>query len=156
MTHTEIEALKPGRTMDATVAEQVMGWEWWSDGKIRWLVHPTRAKAKRLRLPEWNESHPQVESWKGIRRGKPSDDIAHDAWTPHYSTDIAAAWEVAEVIRAKLFSIRKRFLDSLQEQTLHTVKGTGEIVVIAWPDVFWSVTPEAICKAALMAVGDGR
>jgi Phage ABA sandwich domain len=72
-----------------------------------------------------------------------------DGWYPW--RDISAAWRVVEKVRKELFSIRLRFLNALQEQTKFTVAGTGEECLVAWPDVFWSITPEAICKAALLA-----
>jgi hypothetical protein len=66
-----------------------------------------------------------------------------------YSTDISAAWHIVEKMHKQLFSSRLRFVNALQEQTKHTV--LGEERVVAWPDVFWSITPEGICKAALLA-----
>jgi len=74
-------------------------------------------------------------------------------WHPlPFSTDISAAWQVVEAIHKELFSIRHFFLRFLQEQTRHEVNGgAGEIVTIAWPDLFFHITPETICKAALIA-----
>lgn len=66
-----------------------------------------------------------------------------------YSNDISAAWEVVERMRERIFSKRRIFLDNLQELTRYI--GTIDRPV-AWPDVFWFVNPESICKAALLAV----
>jgi hypothetical protein len=63
------------------------------------------------------------------------------------STDISAAWEVVEKMHDRLFSRRKRFLDELQKMT-----ALGDGRFIAWPDVFWTITPDRIVKAALLAV----
>jgi hypothetical protein len=67
---------------------------------------------------------------------------------PEYSTDIAAAWEVVKKMQRNLFSKRNEFLKQLQYAV--TDKTELEGYYIAWPDVFWHVTPEAICKAALL------
>ncbi len=67
-----------------------------------------------------------------------------------YSTDISAAWQVVEKIHKELFYCRQSFLRWLKVQTTQEIVGTGEIVSIAWPDVFFHITPERICKAALL------
>jgi len=72
-----------------------------------------------------------------------------DGWYPW--RDIAAAWRVVEEMRKELFSNRLRFLNALQEQVTFTAIGTGEKCMVAWPDVLFSITPETICKAALLA-----
>lgn len=63
----------------------------------------------------------------------------------NYSADISAAWEVVEKVKSMLFSKRNRFLKELQTLT----KKDSEYY-IAWPDVFWTINPERICKAALL------
>lgn len=68
-----------------------------------------------------------------------------------YSTDISDAWLVVDKIHACLFSRRQDFLHWLQILTIHQVKGTGDVTTIAWPDVFFHITPETICKAALLS-----
>jgi hypothetical protein len=67
-----------------------------------------------------------------------------------FSTNIAYAWEIAQKVRNELFSHRRMFFYYLQDLTRTEVTGTGELVTIAWPDVFWYITPETICKAALL------
>lgn len=62
-----------------------------------------------------------------------------------YSTNITAAWEVVEKVKSMLFSKRTGFLKELQTLT----KKDSEYY-IAWPDVFWTINPERICKAALL------
>ena len=67
MTRDEILAMKPGRELDARVAEKVMGW------KTNWL-----------KTDWWEEINPNTHHHKGLVKDfKPS-------------TDISAAWEVVE------------------------------------------------------------
>jgi hypothetical protein len=66
------------------------------------------------------------------------------SYLPTFSKEISTAWEVVEKMREELFSKRRSFLSELQKQT----KENGSM--LAWPDVFWSVTPMTICKAALL------
>jgi hypothetical protein len=71
-------------------------------------------------------------------------------WLPQYSTDMTRAWQVVQRLKETLrFSGRQRFLQILQEVvTPEELQGK----LIAWPDVFWFTTPEAICQAALQVV----
>lgn len=86
---------------------------------------------------------------------RPTDPVlaVNEEWLRffHPSTDISAAWRVVDRIHDELFSYRHFFLKALQEQTEHTLPETGEDLMIAWPDVFWFITPETICKAALLS-----
>jgi len=67
LTREEIMNMKPGRELDALVAEKVMGW------KTNWL-----------KTDWWEEINPNTHRHKGLVKDfKPS-------------TDIAAAWEVVE------------------------------------------------------------
>jgi len=75
--------------------------------------------------------------------------VSPEPWA--YSTDIAATWQAVDKMREELFSTRRRFLKALQYLTVTRIEGTGETGMIAWPDVFWLITPEAICRAALLA-----
>ncbi|MDQ0873767.1 hypothetical protein QFZ77_002426 [Paenibacillus sp. V4I3] len=69
------------------------------------------------------------------------------------SENVRDAWHVVEKMRERIFSKRRVFLDNLQELTRYI--GTIDRTV-AWPDVFWFVNPESICKAALLAVMEGK
>jgi len=61
---------------------------------------------------------------------------------PDYSTDIAAAWEVAEKF------------ETIEVKRFHTDKGLWfcEIKEKIWHRSYGATAPEAICKAALLAV----
>lgn len=72
MTENEIDAMEAGRELDALVAEQVMGWE------------------RDLNIPI-NPKYRGIKYWKS-----PTGMRADINLIPHYSTDIASAWEVVE------------------------------------------------------------
>jgi len=115
------------RELDALVAEKVMGW------KLKHVNDPVMA----VIFANWVD-----ENDVGI--------ITPDEWKP--STDISAAWQVVEKMHALLFSRRREFLRYLQEAvTSDEMVTKGQY--IAWPDVFWFITPRAICLAALKAMG---
>lgn len=69
-----------------------------------------------------------------------------------YSSNIEEAWKVVENVRKNsLFSRRRIFMDALQEVTSlrnDLPKGT----VISWTDLLFFITPEDICKAALLSM----
>lgn len=130
LTRKKILAMKPGIELDALVAEKVMGWRYketvYSGGAV-------------LSPAQWIKPN-----------GWPVDIV------PHYSTDISAAWEVVEKMSKTHFSEMAmteledgtwgwmaRFIRVLNEP--YTVKGYRATAKTA---------PEAICKAALLAVID--
>lgn len=77
-----------GPEMDALVAEKVMGWRWRKSSATgrRCLFSPTR-------WPEWFTA--LADGTEGI-----VGDWDRPTHIPRYSTDIAAAWEVVEKMRA--------------------------------------------------------
>lgn len=112
-----------GRELDALVAEKVMGLE----------VKPYE-KLKGSDIPEyfgtlWVPSADQ-------NRGTP-----YQQWLPlpHYSTSIAAAWEVVEKLKDDDFH--------LEEHGTHWKAGFGP----RWRGA--ETAPHAICLAALEAIG---
>ena len=132
MTRDEVLALKPGRESDALIAEKVMGW------KIRREIVLTYGSNP---LATFRTLY-TVTDGRGIDWSPTYDLDGVDL--PRYSTDIGAAWEVVE--KVDIVEISKSY------------RAGGE-----W---YWSVfvngnctyaksVPEAICKAALLAVMDG-
>ncbi len=136
MTREEILAMRPGRELDAVVAEKVMGWKW---------ISPETPGNPLLVSPPDDKR----QLWSGIwdERGIPH-------YLPFYSIDISAAWEVFLVTRGWLFSGRRKFMDALQTVISHerAPAHSGLIAWIAWPDVLWFLEPHHICKASLLAV----
>ena len=93
MTHAEIDAMPAGREMDALVAERVMGL----------VIH----KAGDLDLGWEQKGGPTPPEWhmRGIEKDVlmvervPPPGYYRYIGIPHYSTDIAAAWELVEQLR---------------------------------------------------------
>jgi hypothetical protein len=114
----EILERKPGRELDALVAEKVMG-----------LPQPYLSPFN----GEWVIKH--EEKWKPIER------------LQNYSTDISAAWEVVEKFESYKLSklpdgdVRIKYGGQYQ-CFINANKNCG----------YGSTAPEAICKAALLAV----
>jgi hypothetical protein len=67
--------MKAGHELDASIAEKVMGWR-----LLNKMTNPTTAVA-------------------GLPPGISDDGKVEFQPIPHYSTDIAAAWEVVEILR---------------------------------------------------------
>ena len=113
------------REIDAQVAEKVMGWKVIDDGEDR-DDYP---------IVTWHEgSEYQPDRylfWAG-------EDVDGVEWSP--STDIAAAWEVAEKLTAKL---RYKIAIETYEGEVYTIKPCGVSAITA---------PMAICLAALKAM----
>jgi hypothetical protein len=117
------------RELDQAVAEKVMGWTWELtkfNGDRRILV------ADR----SWGD-----RSWVGM-------DVLE--YVPHYSTDIAAAWLVAEKLEQTVaaWSIGKTV--GVEGYTCMWFKQFGH----PWDEVVAPTASEAICLAALKAVGE--
>lgn len=109
MTSDEIMKMRPGRELDAIVAEKMMGWEYF----------PAQVTGTFVRLGYFFD---------------PVSGEAHHHWSP--STDISAAWEVVE----KFEYIDVRSFKDHYGCTVYGKTMTGK------------TAPEAICKAALLAV----
>lgn len=113
---------KPGRELDRLIAEKVMGW------KSNHGVHlfPPADEPNRKRFQQWNGETMVTE-------------------IPHYSTDIAAAWEVKEEMR------KRGWKWQLSENAWNLFKthpaDPDAISVVGKSD------SHAICLAALKAVG---
>lgn len=126
----------PGREMDARVAVEIFGWEWheWqasfeSGGKVRCLRHPSKFIY-------------------GVYGPADEPPIYQNA-LPHYSTDIAAAWQVVEQMR------RAGYVSGCSDLTMDSGQEW-------WHWTFWDYSskkhvdfdgygtaPLAICLAAL-------
>lgn len=121
--------MKPGRELDALIAEKVMGWTWdeksaWSPSGSKW----SRKVPGKVILDEWG-------------------------WLLHYSTDICAAWEVVEKMSqiGFKFVISNSVIGGLEssEKPWCFFGKQGERVI----DIVGHTIPHAICLAALKAVG---
>jgi len=135
MTRDEILAMEPGRELDVLVAEEVMGFDVVED--------PESAICGGSRV--------SGGLWVIIERDYHEWGHKVDQSEP-YSTDIAAAWEVVEKMdeRKRWVHIRSSMDQNLKERGWAVDMGRW------WNRTrlgVWARTvPEAICKAALLAV----
>ncbi|XEC97024.1 hypothetical protein AB6A23_11065 [Paenibacillus tarimensis] len=121
MLREEIMNMRPGRELDALIAEKVMGWE------------------KRY-LPMTDK-----EYWFNPNSEDPVSMPWLDEWNP--STDIAAAFEVMEELQSSHLYIDVRTCADFYEVWITRWDTKKQTETIAYPKL-----PEAICKAALIAI----
>ena len=133
MTRDEILALKPGRELDALVAEKVMGW--------RKKTFPGGGGGYTAWVDENKKAMKLISNFTMIETC-----YRCDYFRP--STDIAAAWEVVEKMLERggceIGCYGSKSGGKWFEVNVITMN--GEVKVTA------HTAPEAICKAALLAV----
>lgn len=141
MTREEILAMKPGRELDCLVAEHIFGY-WWADGPKYDYDGP--CEWERILVPP-AISREEMKRYNFPPKGKiPKTFFVHE----EYSTDIAAAWEVLIHIGMQGqvgFSGGDDWFCEIDsgwhdDGTAKNFKATGY------------TAPEAICRAALLAV----
>ena len=131
MTSDEILAMKPGRALDAQVAEKVMGWTWAETNEGLEGLFP-----------------PQEFAIHGFKPILIFNDLGHLHGMPEYSTDITPAWEVAE----KFDNMTLRKMREADGNVRHSVYMWLENIINNPMIMYKADTlPEAICKAALLA-----
>lgn len=126
--------VKPGRELDALVAEGVMG------------------EAQPIHSP--CSSEPVPNAWKPFY----NTEVGYYKWLPRaFSTDIAAAWEVVEKLRGDGFE--PAIVGDDHGHWAVVYEGVSELGdKVPWLNVpvdeaLWAATvPHAICLAALRAV----
>lgn len=156
--------MEAGRELDALVAEKVMGWvrrtvdlaRQWDDSSLPGGRGTAKWKAEALvlgdRIHPLNPAEQQPYNVPGL---------------PHYSTDIAAAWDVVEKMVARTGYAEPGFqwVGPKFKPTTEYLTNEGYplgttcwyvLVVspVGWRRFFCAPTaPHAICLAALKAVG---
>lgn len=154
--------MNPGRELDALIAEKVMLIKTWE------VYYPTGEETSdwdHLRHPyETFLTKQEAELFAARKKSKKAPSWAQpnvvQKYLKHYSTDIAAAWEVAEKIK---FGSRKVNSDGWEvKDTFHLRYNDPEWcaghLFAGWnhyPAENWSVgdtAPHAICLAALKAI----
>lgn len=120
--------LDAGRELDALIAEKVMGWTW--DESTAW----------------------SPSGGRNSRTGRPDDPWW---WLPHYSTDIAAAWEVFEKIPMTIYAPHASLAAGEYENVDQWV---AEARLPSKESISESAdtAPLAICLAALKALGSSE
>lgn len=155
MTREEILAMEPGRELDAAVAEYVLGYKnrvvlyEWADRKSR--KHPVVA---------FTDNPGEIGTYRAfvnehgekVSCGKP-----HWVHIPSKcSTDIADAWEVAEKLSAHETVIsRKEQIRGVLTYNVQIFNRSKKHPDECWKgliDISAKTAPEALCKAALLAV----
>jgi len=158
--------MKPGRELDALVAEKVMSW-----ARVGEDFHTSPAHRPSLDFPgriidDWDSKGPHDYLVPpGLIGNRARDRVAFcgcegDARLPYFSTDIAAAWQVVEHLRAsldgnewtgefKLFfnGCEYEYWWSFSRTTAEGLYETSKEAGVA------DTAPHAICLAALKAVG---
>lgn len=138
--------MKPGRSLDALVAEKVTG------SKPRTISGATKDKGESWAVIQDAMNGPfytdnDVRDWIESVQGY---ELMHIHYYPKYSTDIAAAWQVVEKLGSEkfMFDLKRRY----------SICGWGWDAEFA--DYNWKeyeadgvTAPHAICLAALKAVG---
>lgn len=122
-----VSQLSAGRELDALVAERVMGW--YLKGR-RWIDPERREFAGFTTEPQYD----------------PNSDRDHPLWEP--SSDMASAWEVVEKMRPDW---RFLFQETPGRRWRAVFSSHSERDLAKMEDA--DSAPEAICKAALQAVG---
>jgi len=146
MTHDEIDTLPAGRELDALVAEKVMRMA------VTWVEFLDAYRWKDENGREYEKGDPgYVVLGKAPVEIMEEEQILYSEYDgephvrlntiPHYSTDIAAAWEVVGWLLANGHHLEIEDGWSCVILTAN-ICGTGE------------TAPEAICRAALEVVAD--
>ena len=145
MTQTKSpSSLEAGRELDALIAEKVFGFEVIEVQEVNPLLAGLRRGLKGRKLNK-TEMWECLETYKKLKNGK---------YLPHYSTDIAAAWQVVEKLRADCV-----FANIGPDPSegggyncqFHWAEGHDEFD-IRLEDAAAPTAPLAICRAALKVV----
>ena len=135
--------MKPGRELDALIAEKIMGWEFHNAyAGERYLFPP--------HLIEFVQSSISMKS--GLMEFVPPA-------PPYYSTDIKDAWKVIEEMESRKFILRLQSpaYMSYRWTALFQNKCISDDDFIDRANSFhFNTAPLAICNAALMALGEYR
>lgn len=131
MTNT---TMKPGRELDALVATKVMGW----DCDVRWM--------------EITDYNPKTRighaiDAAGVEKGGVCDERSTVRPVPHYSTDIAAAWQVVDKFEAATLDRSKQRPSGKHEDYFSCQFWEGG----NWIEAEGESIEHAICLAALEA-----
>ena len=123
MTRDEILAMKPGREMDALAARKAMGW--------------THIITK--------------DQYGGVYVGWPPDRSAESGeYIPHYSTDDAAAMKIVPAMAKRGWDFAVYYWAESERYTAYFLRDSRHEGAYAQAEA--GALPEAICKAALLAL----
>ncbi|MEK8215527.1 BC1872 family protein [Paenibacillus sp. FSL L8-0463] len=126
LTREEIQGMKPGREMDALIAEKVLGW---TDIK--------RVNPAVIHSFSADGNHANFGFSPVLYKHVPF---------PLYSTDISAAWEVVTHLKSKYWYFMLSDENEGWEASFYWDPHRPAFEAVS------ATAPEAICKAALLAV----
>lgn len=131
------KALDAGRELDALVAEKVMGAVW-----------QNMTPAGRKKVLSFPKDRPMITTDGGrvTYHGMDGGNL------PHYSTDIAAAWEVVEKV-SSMPEFAMFDLDVVPVGVADPMRFSARVVLTDAVRVCAETAPRAICLAALQAIG---
>lgn len=158
-----VSQMEAGRELDALVAEKVMGWKlpdtatmrasaervWASQPQVQYFYAPDGCDVGFTAVPKDDAAAVAGFSQEGARF-EPS--------VPRYSSEIAAAWPVLQKLadglaRCYYAEVAEGGIDANGGRAAHVRlyrQGDDE----AFVTVAAATAPEAICRAALLAVGE--
>lgn len=126
--------VKPGRELDALVAEKVMGWNR--------SPAPSFDRNREILGPHENMTAAWSASWEPVGSIQVPRDIL-----PHYSTDKSGAKQVIYAMADKPKEIQDRFFNAIGFSSPEVLSRQEDST---WTD---TVDPLQVCLAALKAVG---
>jgi hypothetical protein len=138
--------MNAGRELDALTAEKVMGW------KLYKCINPSHVYEPYLWCSPEDTRVPN-DHWPRHRVLDPHETVADTVTKiiPHYSTDIAAAWQVVEKM-LKIGQVNVGYHKLADPSWACRIFGLeGDLTDI---EVYAPTAPLAICLAALKAIGD--
>ena len=138
-----------GPLLDAEIAIRLFGWSWCRCEYIG-PSHVPRPVIK-MKLLSARAIEDVRSGWKVLESNIDHTDTRQE-WTPRYSQDIAAAWQVVEKLLADGFGVYLTRHDDSNEWNCTIGRGdkiNGEIA-----EAVATTAPVAICRAALLAVAE--
>lgn len=143
------------RELDAEIAEKVMGWMWVEHSPKQQALPGFTSVVRFLADPKWVKGLGSDPSWFIVPADMTTpvaEDV--DAGIPHYSTDIAAAWQVVEKMRERGLnvSITADYGWRAPWECCMYLPGARE----QWPCADADTAPMAICLAARKALEGKR
>lgn len=151
----DVDKLEAGRELDALVAENVRGWHWVSYLGVSVLLSPewhlNYDMQEGLRFPSKRE---HIDGQWFVNTGVHPKEWDYDCYPPfkYYSTDIAATWEMEEMIEQRGLNLR-------YTQALISVLVSEGLAPEHDEELWWALihaSPYQRCRAALKAISNGH
>ena len=133
----DVREMKPGRELDALVAEKIFDKQFYRAPMTEW-------RGRYVYKEFWDDPNSYYNEWHR------SQEIGEWEYCgPNYSTDISAAWEVLGKFQLRLENVG--YGDKKYHVIIHKFDEDGEFSEF---DSFAETAPHAICIASLLAMED--